>query len=104
MALKWEVQEDGVAKMLQEPGVVAFLSDVARQGLAKAVASAPVNTGSYRDSLTMTDARVEDGVAVVGFGSSSWHWHFVEFGTSTNPPFRVLGDAVETVADKVQHL
>ena len=103
MAARWEVDEKGLAETLRGPGVGAHLTTIARTGVDKARASAPVRTGSYRDSLVVLEARTEGDHLVAGFGSDSWHWHFVEFGTATNHPYRILGDTAEAVADRVDH-
>lgn len=101
---RWEVDEGAVAKMLAEPTVASYLLERARMGVDKARANAPVLSGRYRDSLGVGSPRVEDDVLVVPFGSDSPRWHFVEFGTASNAAHRVLGNAAETVADKVEHL
>jgi HK97 gp10 family phage protein len=100
---KWLVNAAGISEMLRDRGVAAHLDDAARAGLAKARASAPVVTGQYRDSLKVLEARTEGGGLVGSFGSDSWHWHFVEFGSINNRPYRTLGQAAEAVADRVTH-
>lgn len=103
MAAKWEVDDKGVAQTLRDPGVAAHLTSLARIAVDKARSAAPVRTGGYRDSLAVLDVRTEGDQLIGGFGSDSYLWHWVEFGTATNPPHRVLGAAVEAVADKVEH-
>ena len=105
MAVKrWEVDEAAVTKMLQEPSVASHLLKVAQAGLDKARTAAPSHTGRYRDSLRLTDPRVEDDVLKVGFGSDHWTWHFVEYGSVNNSPHRTLAQAASAVADRVELL
>lgn len=101
---RWEVDEAAVAKMLQEPSVASHLIERAQLGVDKARASAPVRTGRYRDSLQVLAPRLEGDVLVVGYGTDSSFWHFVEYGSGHTAPHRILGASAEVAADKVQHL
>jgi HK97 gp10 family phage protein len=100
---KWEVDDQALAQLMLEPGVAAHLEQVAELGVEAARALAPVgHTGEYRDSLIVQRAQVEGGELAVGFGSTSWKWHFVEFGTRNNSPYAVLRNAANAVADRLE--
>ena len=71
------------------------LTDVANQTLEAAQNLAPVDSGEYRDSLTVT---LEDGEATIG--SDSDHALIVEYGTAYQHGFNVLGEAAN-VAKKL---
>jgi hypothetical protein len=66
----------GARELLNDPGVRAFLADVADRVAAEAIRTAPVATGNYRDSIhresVTTDRAVERVVA------SAPHAHLVE--------------------------
>jgi hypothetical protein len=105
MALKdWEVNPKGVHELLAQPGVTAYLRARAEEGLVFARTLAPVKTGRYRDSLHVTQFTNSQGEQVVAFGSSSFAWHFVEYGSPHSPPRRVLSNAAFHVADRVELL
>ena len=54
MALgKWEVSEKGMAQLLAQPSVTAYLRGLAERAVESARSMAPVDTGAYRDSLTV---------------------------------------------------
>jgi HK97 gp10 family phage protein len=100
---KWELDDRALAQLMLEPGVAAHLEQVAQLGVETARALAPVgNTGEYLASLVVERAEVEGDELAVAFGSTSWHWHFVEFGTRNNPPYAVLRNAANAVADRLE--
>lgn len=64
---------------------------------ARELAAGFANTGAYLDSLDSWHATLVDGRWQAAFGSTSSVWHLVEFGTATNPPYRVLTQAAESI-------
>lgn len=74
-----ELVRGGVQGLLQDVGVRAYLADLADKVQSEAVATAPVETGNYRDSIgrvsTTTDRAVERVVATAP------HAHLVEART-----------------------
>lgn len=91
----WEVDEKGIVEMLRQDGVTKLIAEVAAQGveIARTLASGFVWSGEYLDSLGTIPMQIIEGKIVGGFGSSSWHWHFVEYGSATNQPRAILRNA-----------
>lgn len=89
----WEVDEKGMAEMLRQDGVTKLLAEVAAQAVEVARSLAPVWSGDYLESLGVVPMQIIDGKVVAGFGSSSWRWHFVEYGSTHNVPLAVLRNA-----------
>lgn len=79
------------------PETKAMVEDAAEEGLKHAKAHAPFKTGEYLDSLEVWSASLVDGKWQAAFGSTSSDWHFVEFGTATNAPYRTLTRAAESI-------
>lgn len=84
-----------IKKLATGKDVLDFIDGHAERCLATALQIAPVKTGEYKDSLSVSPAR-ETGTGDVEaeLRSSSWHWHFVEFGTLNNPAQHVLERAI----------
>lgn len=92
---EFTIAADAGRKLVGTPEVKAFIDERAQAALAEAQRIAPVVTGAYRDSLGITPATEgADGTVTAELWSDSWYWHFVEYGTATNPPHRVLETAV----------
>lgn len=91
----WEVDEAGMVEILRQDGVAKVISEVAQQGVevARSLASGFVWSGDYLESLGVVPMQVLDGKLVGGFGSSSWRWHWVEYGSVNNEPRAVLRNA-----------
>lgn len=104
MLKSWVVDEEGCAAVAQDPGVTAHLRQLAEMAVAYAQGLAPVVTGRYRDSLHVIEGTDDQGRHLVGFGSNSFAWHFVEYGSAHNQPHRVLANAAMAVADRVDLL
>ncbi len=102
MAVKFEINEKGKAEMLAQPSVTAFLRTLAQAAVEQARSLAPVDTGTYRDSLTTFERPGPGGTTVVGFGTASPIWHLVEFGGPHNAPHRVLAAALQAVSSRVE--
>lgn len=66
----------GMRELLNAPGVTRDLERRGRSILAAATATAPVDTGAYRDGLTMWTAHTDR--TVVRIGSSARHSPLVE--------------------------
>ena len=86
--LQVELISDGMAELLREDGVRAFVAAQADQALDRALASAPVRTGAYkagirRESVT-TDRAVERVVATAP--------HSMAVEAMTGTLARALGD------------
>lgn len=86
--LQVELISDGMAQLLLDDGVRAFVAAQADQAFARAVASAPVRTGDYkaglrRESVT-TDRAVERVVATAR--------HSMAVEAMTGNLARALGD------------
>jgi hypothetical protein len=103
-AAKFLVDPKGVDAMLAQPGVGEHLAEVARVGADYARSVAPVLSGRYRDSIEAYPSRLEDGQWVGSFGAELFTWHWVEFGSVKNPPYRVLSQAAQAVADRADLL
>jgi HK97 gp10 family phage protein len=101
MAKPWEVDDRALAQLMLDPGIGKYLEEAAEVALEMARSLAPVRTGEYRDSLVVERAHIENGELVVGFGSTSSHWHFVEFGSAKNSPYAVLRTAADAVVDRL---
>lgn len=69
----------GMRALLNDPGLRADLTTRAERVLAAAKASAPVDSGEYRDSLHIVDDTTDR--AVVRVGSSAPHGLLVEMKT-----------------------
>jgi hypothetical protein len=76
----------------------SFLGRVALEAKGVAQGSAPVLTGAYRDSI--------DGglVSATRPESQLWanisYWHYLEYGTINNRPFRTLTNALIKVTER----
>jgi len=91
----FEVDVEGVKTLMRGNDVKAFIDERAQAALEIARATAPVETGMYRDSLNVTPAtETADGNVSASLYSDSWYWHMVEFGTAHNPAHHVLEMAI----------
>lgn len=79
MAAKVELNHAGVAALLRDPGVRAELTRRAERVAAAARSSAPVVTGTYRDSIKVLEATTDR--AAVRVGATAPHAHLVESRT-----------------------
>lgn len=79
MARNVKLQSAGMRELLSARGVRADLERRGRRVLAAAVASAPVETGAYRDALTLWTSQTDR--VVVRVGSSARHAPLVEAST-----------------------
>lgn len=78
-APKVVLNSSGVLELLSDPGVAAFLHEVA-EGVADAArAAAPHVTGEYHDSIDVVD--VNTGRAVARVVATAPHAHLVEART-----------------------
>lgn len=76
-----EIVLAGVRELKRDPGVAAFVAERAARVLAAAKASAPVESGAYRDSLhVVMDVHPVSG-AVAHIGSDLDYAAGVEAGT-----------------------
>lgn len=84
---------DVLKAVSQQPGMEAMLGAKARAVKARAEATAPVNTGRYRDSFQVefaqTDRRVARVVNTVPYAL------YVEYGGSVTVRHRTLGAALD---------
>lgn len=69
----------GVQEILQSAGVRAHLASLARQVESAAIASAPVKTGNYKESIHVESATTDRAVERVV--ASAPHAHLVEART-----------------------
>ncbi len=86
---EWKRSDDGAA----------FLRDVAGSIADAARGLAPVKTGDYQSSITVTDAEDGNGVWVV---ATDWKAGFIEFGTTNNPAWAPLLRGAESVGLTVE--
>jgi hypothetical protein len=93
----WTVDEAGLMAALRSDGVTKLIAETAQAGVEVARSLAPVWSGDYRDSFGVIPMQVIEGRIVGGFGSSSWHWHFVEYGAPHTPASAVLRNAALAV-------
>ncbi len=63
---KVTINKRGAAEILRSSGVRALLRSRAERVADRARAAAPVDTGAYRDSITVQDATTDRAVARVG--------------------------------------
>lgn len=71
--VKVELNHSGVRALLNDPGVRADLTSRAARVLAQAKATAPVDTGEYRDGLHIEQATTDRAVVrVAGGGGHDW--------------------------------
>jgi HK97 gp10 family phage protein len=93
-SFKFVVDQAGIKDVATGEAMRTFLDKHAERVLQEAQKIAPVETGKYRDSLSVTPAHETDGVLTAEVASSSWYWHFVEFGTVYSHGAHVLERAV----------
>ncbi len=79
MAAKVRLHHAGMAQLLRGPGVTRELERRGTAVLAAARASAPVDTGAYRDGLSMWTAVTDR--TTVRIGSRDWKGHIIEAQT-----------------------
>jgi hypothetical protein len=92
------IYPDAAEKVTDTPEMGSLLVRVAKDALNAAYSAAPERTGDYRSSLF---ARIKDDedTPTAMLASSSWYWHWIEFGSINNEPANVLGSAVQSVVE-----
>jgi len=93
----WRIYPDAAEKVTDTAECESFLQGIAREALNYAYAAAPDRSGEYKASLFATGREGEDKEPTGRLQSSSWHWHFVEYGTINSQPYRVLTESVSKV-------
>lgn len=76
---KVKMSSSGARELLRSAGVRALLREQGERVAARARASAPVQSGAYRDGITVQDATTDR--AVVRVGSTAPHARVVEART-----------------------
>lgn len=82
--------------LYREAALREALRETAKQGAEDARALAPVDEGTYRDSID-GDVIVEDGVPVARWGSDDPKWAYIEYGTEDTPAFATLRRSFDRV-------
>jgi len=95
--VRWIIYPDAAEKVTDTPECAAYLVGIARQALNAAYDNAPEYTGRYKESLSAVSASTSPPSAKLQ--TSSWYWHFIEYGTIDIPPYHVLGEAVDSVVE-----
>lgn len=104
MTATFELDPPGVLDLLNDLPARAYVESLAKKGAAEAKRLAPVQTGTYRDSLGSTPAETTPTGAKATFYSDDWGWHFVEFGSANNAPYRVLTRAAMSIGARFEEM
>lgn len=93
-----EVDEAALAELLTTPGVKRDMRARGRRVVQAAQATAPVDTGEYRDSIHLEDGNGDGEVLVV---ASAGHSIYVEHGTRQpgHPAHHTLTNALDAAGD-----
>jgi hypothetical protein len=92
-------------KVASDPKLGVLVGALARQGASAARSSAPSGpTGQYKGSIVVGSPRMGLEGMTCAFGSEDWGWHFVEFGSINNRPYRVLERAARSLGVRYQSL
>lgn len=82
-------------QLLHMDGLVSVMKDRGEAIKDRAVATAPVDTGEYRDSFHVVVGEGRDKKrAAVRVGNTAEHAGFVEFGADRTPAYHTLANAV----------
>lgn len=90
------IYPDAAEKVTNTPECESLLVSVCKDALNAAYAAAPEHRGDYRASLFASAKTGEDKPTAI-LGSSSWHWHWVEYGSINQSPSHTIGEAVASV-------
>jgi len=93
------IYPDAAVKVLDTDECRAWLDKIAKAGLARAQSTAPVRSGEYRSSLVAGVTEGPDGPRA-SIGSTSFKWHWVEFGSVNNRPHRVLTEMGRALSNR----
>jgi hypothetical protein len=94
------IYPDAAARTVNNSDAREYLGRVADEGSKFAESIAPVRTGTYRDSFSsdiVDDVRPQAQVS-----NDDPIWHYLEYGTIHNRPFRVLSQTAQFMGDKVE--
>lgn len=92
------VDEAALQSLLTAPGVKQDMRARGRRVVRAAKATAPVDTGEYRDSIHLEDGKEDGEVLVV---ASADHSIYVEYGTRVrgHPAHHTLTNALDAAGD-----
>jgi hypothetical protein len=93
-----EIDEAAIESLLITPGVKRDMRARGRRVVQAAQATAPVDTGEYRDSIHLEDGHGAGEVLVV---ASAGHSIYVELGTRVrgHPAHHTLTNALDAAGD-----
>ena len=101
MASRYRASYRGIGQMLCAPWMQREMVRRARNVKSRAMVTAPVDTGDYKDSF-----RIRSGIrdrptrrAVARITNYSGHALYVEYGTSDTPRFATLRNALTAAGD-----
>ena len=87
-----ELDQRALEAVLRGPEVAAMLTKLAKRG--GDIAESTQRLSNRKGDITVTPARKEGDSLRATFGSTSSFWHLEEFGSSNNPPYRTLTNAL----------
>jgi hypothetical protein len=87
VSVRYRPNPAGLAQVPFMAGMRAHTGTVAGKYAAAVTAAWPRNTGAGARSVHAAETGSDRDGAYTQVATSSWRWHFVEFGTIWNPPY-----------------
>lgn len=89
-------------KLATWPGLIPELEERVKAAEAVAIATAPVESGKYKTSITSQAGYDERGLIMGRLRADDWKAIWIEYGTSKMPAHATLRRAMESVGLRVR--
>lgn len=89
-------------KLESWPGLIPEIDKRVKAAEAVAIATAPIETGKYKESISSETGYDERAKVIGRLKSDDWKAHWIEFGTSSTPAYATLRRALDAIGLRVK--